>query len=54
MYTPEELLGHMLNPTTHPPKRTGLLDALAQDQVLDLLAFVLSGGDANSPFFLNP
>jgi mono/diheme cytochrome c family protein len=56
-YTPEELLEHLLaNPKHLPPRpRQGtLLDPLSQADVLDLLAFVLSGADPKSPFFLHP
>ncbi len=53
-YTPEELLGHILAPTAHPARPEGLLDVLSQARVLDLLAFVLSGADADSPFFFTP
>lgn len=56
-YTPEELLGHILSTSKHltnaAPKR-GLLDSLTQAGVLDLLSFVLSGADPQSPFFFNP
>jgi hypothetical protein len=30
---------------------TGLLAQLTQDEILDLLAYVLSGGDPNQEFF---
>jgi mono/diheme cytochrome c family protein len=53
-YTPEELLENILKPASHPPAPKGLLDTLKQEQVLDLLAFVLSGADAKSPFFFHP
>ena len=56
-YSPEELLDHLLSPSKHRPAAktgAGLLDALPQAAVLDLLAFVLSGADPQSPFFLNP
>jgi hypothetical protein len=56
-YSPEELLDHLLSPSKHRPAAktgAGLLDALPQAGVLDLLAFVLSGADPQSPFFLNP
>jgi mono/diheme cytochrome c family protein len=56
-YAPEELLGHLLSTSKHRPATaagTGLLDTLPQAGVLDLLAFVLSGADPQSPFFLHP
>jgi hypothetical protein len=56
-YSPEELLDHLLSPVKHRPATKtglGLLDPLSQAGVLDLLAFVLSGADPRSPFFLNP
>lgn len=53
-YSPEELLGHMLSSEAHPRKPNGLLDALSQGEVLDLLAFILSGADPQSPFFFHP
>lgn len=56
-YSPEELLGHLLSNSKHPPTKGtqgGLLDPLSQADVLDLLAFVLSGADPQSPFFLHP
>ncbi len=53
-YTPEELLNHVLNPAFHPPKRLNQLNAFAQHDVLDMLAFVLSGADAHSSFFYHP
>lgn len=53
-YTPEELLENILKPANHPPSSKGLLDSFKQEQVLDLLAFVLSGADAKSPFFFHP
>jgi mono/diheme cytochrome c family protein len=56
-YAPEELLGHLLSTSTHRPATAagaGLLDTLPQAGVLDLLAFVLSGADPQSPFFLHP
>ena len=54
LYTPEELLVSVLNRTKHPASSDGLLDRLKQEQVLDLLAFVLSGADAKSPLFFHP
>jgi mono/diheme cytochrome c family protein len=56
-YSPEELLDHLLSSAKHRPAAktgAGLLDTLPQAGVLDLLAFVLSGADPQSPFFLNP
>ena len=56
-YAPEELLGHLLSTAKHKPAAgtgAGLLDTLPQAGVLDLLAFVLSGADPQSPFFLQP
>ena len=56
-YAPEELLGHLLSTAKHKPTAgtgAGLLDTLPQAGVLDLLAFVLSGADPQSPFFLQP
>ena len=57
IYAPEELLGHLLSTSKHKPAAgtgAGLLDTLPQAGVLDLLAFVLSGADPQSPFFLQP
>lgn len=53
-YTPEELLGHILNPAYHPKNRLNPLSAFSQHDVLDMLAFVLSGADAKSSFFYHP
>ena len=53
-YTPEELLSHILNTVLHPSANGGLLDRLPQEGVLDLLAFLLSGADPQSPFFFHP
>jgi hypothetical protein len=53
-YTPEELLGHLLNPAIHEPRPLNSLNGFTQAELLDLLAFVLSGADAQSPFFYRP
>jgi mono/diheme cytochrome c family protein len=53
-YAPDELLAHILSVESHPRKSRGLLDGMSQSEVLDLLAFILSGADARSPFFFNP
>jgi hypothetical protein len=53
-YSPEELLAHLLSDDKHPRKSGGLIDGLSQSDVLDLLAFLLSGADSQSPFFFNP
>jgi hypothetical protein len=53
-YTPEELLGHILSSDHHPRNPNGLLDPFSQGDVLDLLAFLLSGADPQSPFFFHP
>ena len=54
-YTPEELLSQMLNPAAHhSPAPANRLNAFPQSEMLDLLAFVLSGADAKHSFFLNP
>jgi mono/diheme cytochrome c family protein len=53
-YAPEELLAHVLSLESHPRQASGLLDGMSQREVLDLLAFILSGADAQSPFFFNP
>jgi len=53
-YTPEELLSQMLNPAHHSPAPASQLNAFRQSEMLDLLAFVLSGADAKHSFFLNP
>ncbi len=45
---PENLLAPILESPTH----RGLTDGLAQDQVLDLLAFLVSCGDPKSAVFL--
>jgi hypothetical protein len=50
-YTPEEALQHMLDGEWHLREGRPLLDSLDQAEVLDLLAYVLSGGDPDSPFF---
>jgi mono/diheme cytochrome c family protein len=52
-YTPEELLAHILSPEVHPAKLNGLLDAVSQAGVLDLLAFILSGADSKHSFFFH-
>ncbi|MEI6870999.1 MAG: cytochrome c [Verrucomicrobiota bacterium] len=54
LYTPEELLAHVLNPAFHPRESVSQLDAFAQHDVLDMLAFVLSAADAHSSFFYHP
>lgn len=53
-YSPEELLGRVLSFEAHPRKPNGLLDDLSQEDVLDLLAFILSGADPQSSFFFHP
>lgn len=53
-YTPEDLLAHVLSPQAHPAKPNGLVDSLSQEGVLDLLAFILSGADSQSPLFFHP
>ncbi len=53
-YAPEELLGHILSMENHPQKKNALLENFSQGDVLDLLAFILSGADAQSPFFFHP
>ena len=50
-YTPEEALEHMLRGTWHTRDHAPLLDPLEQSEVLDLLAYLLSGADPQSPFF---
>jgi hypothetical protein len=53
-YTPEELLAHILSSEFHPAKPNGLLNAVSQGGVLDLLAFILSGADSKHSFFFHP
>ncbi len=53
-YTPEELLSHLLNPALHSPTPARQINTFTQSEMLDLLAFVLSGADAQNSFFLNP
>jgi putative heme-binding domain-containing protein len=36
------------------PMPTGLLGLLTQDEILDMLAYVLSGGDSHNPMFRQP
>jgi hypothetical protein len=52
VYSPEELLGHILRSKSHSKNRQGLLNDLEQDGVLDLLAYILSGADGAAPFFI--
>ena len=52
IYSPEELLGHILRSKSHSKNRQGLLNDLEQDGVLDLLAYILSGADGAAPFFI--
>ena len=50
-YTPEDLLGPILSARAHQSKGSFLTDSLSQEQILDLLAFLLSGADPNSSLF---
>ena len=52
IYSPEDLLGHILRSKSHSKNRQGLLNDLEQDGVLDLLAYILSGADGAAPFFI--
>lgn len=52
IYSPEDLLAHILSSKSHSKDGQGLLNEMEQDGVLDLLAYVLSGADCASPFFI--
>jgi hypothetical protein len=50
--TPEALLEPLLQAPSHrTPNGKPLTDSLEQHQILDLLAFLISGGDPKSPLF---
>lgn len=49
--TPEDFLEPILSAQAHLKGKTALTDNLSQEQILDLLAFLLSGGDPNSSLF---
>lgn len=49
--TPEQLLSPILNAQPHFEKGAGLTDSLSQAQILDLLAFLISGADPTSHLF---
>ncbi|MEK0445983.1 MAG: hypothetical protein RLZZ399_1304 [Verrucomicrobiota bacterium] len=49
--TPEEVLGPILSNPAHRKGETAPTDFLTQEQVLDLLAFLLSSGNPASPLF---
>lgn len=53
-YTPEELLHPILASPAHIKNNRALTDFLSQEQLLDLLAFLLSGADPNSSLFWAP
>jgi mono/diheme cytochrome c family protein len=50
-YTPEEALGHILSGSWHLREKQPILEDLEQAQILDLLAYLLSGARKDSPFF---
>lgn len=50
-YTPEEALGHVLGGLSHLRGGRPLLEDLEQAQILDLLAYLLSGARKESAFF---
>lgn len=50
-YAPEEALGHILGGAWHVRANKPLLEELEQAQILDLLAYLLSGARKDSPFF---
>lgn len=50
-YTPEEALSHILTAKTHRVGADFPLRHLDQSQILDLLAYILSGANKASPFF---
>ncbi len=52
IYSPEDLLAHILCSKPHFKNGQGLLNDLEQDGVLDLLAYILSGADGTAPFFI--
>ena len=52
IYSPEDLLAHILRSKSHSENGQGLLNDLEQDGVLDLLAYILSGADGATPFFI--
>ena len=40
-----------IEPATVSPMPTGLLNLLEQDEILDLVAYILSGGDESNGMF---
>ena len=50
-YTPEELLEHLLSGDWHQRKSVPVLNDLEQADVLDLMAYILSGARADHAFF---
>jgi hypothetical protein len=52
LYTPEELLAPILSAPAHFKNKSAPTDTLTQEQILDLLAFLFSGGDPTSSLFL--
>jgi putative heme-binding domain-containing protein len=42
-----------MGPSTVSPMPPGLLNMMEKDEIMDLLAYILSGGDSNHPFFAN-
>ena len=42
-----------MGPSTVSPMPPGLLNMMKKEEIMDLLAYILSGGDTNHPFFSN-
>ena len=42
-----------MGPSTVSPMPPGLLNMMKKDEIMDLLAYILSGGDAEHSFFSN-
>jgi mono/diheme cytochrome c family protein len=50
-YTPEEALSHILESPSHQKKNGPVFHHLQQAEILDLLAYLLSGAQAGHAFF---
>jgi hypothetical protein len=42
-----------MGPSTVSPMPPGLLNMMEKEEIMDLLAYILSGGDTNHRFFWN-
>ena len=50
-YSPHDLQDHIINPSKVSPMPPMLLSMLKKDEILDLIAYVLSGGDKTNAVF---